>query len=106
MKTTIQEVLLIAYTSFSKRQLCEIKTRSKDRNLSSIHRLELACCNGMLYEMLPEIIPAIKSGEKLNLWSIETKRFFLRILTGTQPAYITKESSLDPHIFLSKYRMS
>jgi hypothetical protein len=106
MKTVIQEVLLMTNTSFSKRQLFETRTRKSNDRLTPENQLEIACSNGLLYEMLPEINPATGFKEKLFLWSIETKKYFLRILIGTHPRYAIKESSLDPHIFLTKYWMN
>jgi hypothetical protein len=106
MNTTVQEILLMTNTSFSKRQLCETRTHKSNRHLAPAEQLEVACCNGLLYEMLPEIMPATSPQEKSFLWATELKGSFLRILMGPQPVYVIRASSLDPHIFLSTYRMN
>jgi len=106
MNTTVQEILLMTNTSFSKRQLCETRTHKNDRHLAPAEQLEVACCNGLLYEMLPEIMPVTAPQEKPFLWVTELGGSFLRILMGLQPVYVIKESSLDPHIFLCKYKMN
>ena len=106
MKTTIQEVLLMTNTSFSKRLLCEINTSKRNNHHSSAHQLEAACWNGLLTEMLPEIIPASSPDKKLFLWSIEMKRSYLRIFMGIRPVTIRSEFSIDPYIFLRSQRMN
>src|SRR5690348_10469509 len=106
MKTTIQEVLLMTNTSFSKRLLCEINTQNRNGHLIPAQQLEAACWNGLLTEMLPEIIPESFSDIKLFLWNIETKRSYLRIFMGVRPVYISKPFSLDPYIFLEVQRLN
>jgi hypothetical protein len=105
-KTNSQEVLLMTNTTFSKRQLLETNESHSNDYSEPVEQLEVACCNGLLYEMLPEIMPATSSAEKLFLWAIIAKRSFLRILTGTEPVYIANRCSIDPHIFLANYKMS
>jgi hypothetical protein len=93
-------------TSFSKRRLYEINPHQKDNYRALAKQLETACWDGLLDEMLPEVISSAASGEKLFLWAIESKRFFLRILAGTRRRYFIKESSIDPHVFLSTWEMN
>jgi hypothetical protein len=106
MKTTIQEVLLMTNTSFSKRLLCEIKTQNRNNHHSSAHQLEAACWNGLLTEMLPEIVPASSPDKKLFLWGIEMKRSYLRIFMGIRPLTIRNDFSIDPYIFLRSQKMN
>jgi|SRR3954451_16288671 hypothetical protein len=105
-KTNSQEVLLMTNTTFSKRQLLETNKQDSYDQSAPIEQLEVACCNGLLYEMLPEIMPAMTRKEKLFLWAIITKGSFLRILMGTEPVHIVNRYSIDPHIFLASYKMS
>jgi hypothetical protein len=106
MKTTIQEVLLMTNTSFSKRLLCEINTQNRNDHLVPAQQLEAACWNGLLTEMLPEIIPVSSSDKKLFLWDIETKKSYLRIIMGVRPVTIRSDFSLDPYIFLGNQKLN
>jgi len=106
MKTTIQEVLLMTNTSFSKRLLCEMNTQNKNNHHSSVQQLEAACWNGLLNEMLPEIIPASSSDKKLFLWDIEMKKSYLRIIMGVRPVTIRSDFSVDPYIFFGNQKLN
>jgi len=106
MKTTIQEVLLMTNTSFSKRLLCEMNTQNKNNHHSSVQQLEAACWNGLLNEMLPEIIPASSSDKKLFLWDIKMKKSYLRIIMGVRPVTIRSDFSVDPYIFFGNQKLN
>jgi len=106
MKTNIQEVLLMTNTSFSKKVLCEINTQNRTDHLIPTQQLEAACWNGLLTEMLPEIIHTSSSDKKLFLWDIETKKAYLKIFMGNQPLTVTREFSIDPYIFIRSRQMN
>ena len=54
--STQQEVLLITGSSFASRQYSERETPEGSKNLSANDKLKEACWNGLLKEMLPEIL--------------------------------------------------
>ena len=85
-------------TSFSKRQLCGINTENKSDRLIPAQQLEAACWNGLLNDMLPELIPV--SSSKLFLWEVKSKKYYLNIFMSSTPVNIERESSVDPYIFL------
>ena len=99
-----QEILLMTATSFSHRQLCETNPLDKNNCFSTVEQLEAACWNGLLPEMLPEVVPA--TGNKLYLWQIDMRGSYLRLSMSNRPPYLERYFSLDPHIFLQAKRMN
>ncbi|HEY6975401.1 MAG TPA: hypothetical protein VH396_03870 [Chitinophagaceae bacterium] len=99
--TTQQEILLMTNATFSQRQLCKRDVSEHDKYLSRTEQLEDACWNGLLDEMLPEIIEKSTTGKKLHLRQIKHARCFLEIELCEYPNTIEKESSIDPYVFLS-----
>jgi len=78
-----REILLVTTSSLSNRQFCEKDSQEKNANLSPAERLEAACWNGVLYEILPEIMHDLPSGEKIYLWQVEMKQSCLKLNIGT-----------------------
>ncbi len=94
-----QEILLMTGTRFSARELTEKNVEDKNK-LSATEQLEDACWNGLLDEMLPELIQKTTKGKKLYLWHIRLCRSFLGIeLTESSPS-IDQELSIDPYFFV------
>ena len=101
MKTnsTQQEILLMTGTSFSTRQWCQ-KDDTKQTNYSEIEKLEDACWNGLLQEMLPEICEQKDKTKKLFLWQVKEGKSFIELELGETPEAVEKEFSIDPYSFL------
>jgi hypothetical protein len=95
-----QEILLMATTSFSKRQWSKIDSADNDK-LSGTEQLEEVCWNGLLNEMLPEIALKSESGKNLYLWQIRNGKSFLQIELCEFPQGIQKVYSIDPQFFLT-----
>ncbi len=102
MKTisTQQEILLITGSRFSQREWADKNDEGKNK-LSATEQLEEACWNGLLDEMLPELILKTTEGKKLFLWHIRHCKFFLEIEFGESEATIERELSIDPYLFCS-----
>lgn len=98
-KSIQQEILLITGTKFSERQWAEKLVEDKN-NLSAIEKLEEACWNGMLDEMLPEVVEKTIEGKKLFLWHIRQCRSFLEIELSDNSPVIERSSSIDPYFFV------
>ncbi|MBS1600906.1 MAG: hypothetical protein JST75_21980 [Bacteroidetes bacterium] len=99
-----QEILLVLGTSFSARECAE-----KDSNttlLSDKERLERACWNGLLHEMLPEIFEEADGDERLYLWRIKTSSNFLELELGQINYYMDAYFSIDPYSFLATESLS
>ena len=104
MKTvsTQQEVLLITGTSFSSRQWEEKDGSSNAKQLSEREKLEEACWNGLLKEMLPEIFDQIEHDKIMYMWQIREAASFLKIDLGELPETKEKYYSIDPYCFLAE----
>ena len=101
MKTiaTQQEILLITGTHFSEREWAEKNVEDKNK-LSGNEKLEDACWNGMLDEMLPEIVEKTIDGKKLFLWHIRHCQSFLEIDLSEESPMIERDFSIDPYFFV------
>jgi len=100
--SNIHEILLLTTTSFSHRQLCEKNDGDMQTHLTINEKLKTACWNGLLEEMLPEVLQSHNS-EKYFLWEVETRDSFLKIKLAAYPVRLDKYHSLDPYVF-SKMR--
>lgn len=96
------EILLFTTTSFSKRQLCEKDPEDKNGSRSSTEQLEAACWNGLLEDLLKEVIPAPTPDHKLFLWEVEREKSYLRLSMGETRPIFEDSAALDPHIFLTE----
>jgi hypothetical protein len=95
-----QEVLLITGTTFSSRQFSE-KDNSFDNKLhNEREKLEEACINGLLQEMLPELNVQSADSKKVYLWGIKEANSFIDFEYGELPEETDKYFSLDPYSFL------
>ncbi|MEO6330442.1 MAG: hypothetical protein ABIO55_16020 [Ginsengibacter sp.] len=94
-----QEILLMTGSKFSAREWAE-KNVIDNKKLSGIEQLEEACWNGLLDEMLPELVQKTTKGKKLSLWHIRHCRSFLGIELSESSPLIEAESSVDPYFFL------
>ena len=86
-------------TNFSSRELAEKNVEDQNK-LSATEQLEEACWNGLLDEMLPELIQKTTEGKKLFLWHIRHCRSFLGIGLSESPSFIDRESSIDPYLLV------
>ena len=103
--STQQEILLITGTKFSEREWAEKLVEDKNK-LSATEKLEDACWNGLLDEMLPEIVQKTDDGKKLFLWNIRNCRSFLEIELSDSSPVIDRENSIDPYLFVSEIPLS
>ena len=100
-QSTQQEILLITGTKFSEREWAEKIVEDKNK-LSATEKLEDACWNGLLDEMLPELIQKTEDGKKLFLWNVRNCKSFLEIELSDSSPVIERENSIDPYLFVSE----
>jgi hypothetical protein len=102
MKTisTQQEILLLTGTKFLEREWAEKLVEDKNK-LSAIEKLEDACWNGLLDEMLPEVVEKTTEGKKIFMWHVRQCRSFLEIELSDASPIIERENSIDPYLFTS-----
>ena len=90
-----QEVLLLTGTTFSQKQLCGRDDKSDSDKPEESEKLEKAIWEGLIDELLPEII----TNKKLQIWQIWDTEFSLQIELSKYPSK-EKSSSINPHYFL------
>lgn len=100
-RSTQQEILLITGTKFAEREWAEKLVEDKNK-LSATEKLEDACWNGLLGEMLPELVQKTTDGKNLFLWNIRQCRSFLEIELSDASPVIERENSIDPYLFVSQ----
>jgi len=100
------EILLFLGTIFSGRQLCEINTQENMRTLAPARKLEMACWNSLLDELLPEIMQIPSCTERLYMWDIQTGKTYLKIDRGVTQPVPKDDYSMDPHVFLCMLQMN
>jgi hypothetical protein len=103
MKTDIiqQEILLSATSTFSNRNWQYKETPQAGQTASNHEKLEEACWNGLLDELLPGIVEKSPSGKQLYLWQIRRGNAFLEIELCEYPMVIDQYLSIDPYAFAS-----
>ena len=90
-----QEIFLITGTHFSSRQ-CWQKLNENDHVGSEADQLQDACWNGLLRNMLPEIV---ENNKELYLWQIRENKSGIEIELGELPSEIEAYFSIDPYLF-------
>ena len=104
-KSTQQEILLMTGTKFSEREWAE-KNPDEKNKFSSMEKLEAACWNGILNEMLPEIMEKSSEGKDLFLWQIKKCNSFLQIELSESSSIMERRSSIDPYLFFPSLILS
>jgi len=101
MKTnsTQQEILLMTKSSFAQKQWCKKEFDDTNKDLTPEEKIEEACANGLIQELLPEAFN--NDNHKMYLWQMHPGFSFLQLELGELPLAVEKHFSLDPHNFLS-----
>jgi hypothetical protein len=101
-----QEILLLTGTTLAAANLCQSDGMEGKENLTANERLEVACWNGVLRELLPEVYLQAGEGRQLFLWQIREGESCLEINLGEVPLPIDKDYSLIPHYFVPALLLS
>jgi hypothetical protein len=104
--STQQEILLVTGTTFSLREFTVTSDGLDYNHLTEKQKLEVACWNGLLPEMLPEIFKQHSVNKKLYLWEIRETSSFIELELGEKYLEFEKEFSIDPYSFLPKQILS
>lgn len=99
-KSIQQEILLITNSGFLQRPWCETDEPNTHHHLTDKEQFEKACWDGLLQEMLPEIVEKTTEGKRLYLWQIKKTTSFFEIELGEFPSIPEKDYSIDPYSFL------
>jgi hypothetical protein len=97
------EILLFTGSQFGQRQLCSRDENDKGKQLSAKEELEKACWDGLLYELLPEMLHGNTTDHQQFIWQILQGKQYLYVLIGSDPATVLSENSLDPYFFTMNY---
>ena len=98
--TVHQEILLIKKSAFCLRQQFE-KYALEHRQPPYDEQLEIACWNGWLNTVFPEVLHTSSTGEKLYVWDITQAKVFLSIELCENPQMIDIQYSINPYAFLA-----
>lgn len=98
-KSTNQEILLMSNASFFNREWSELNNNKNDKQLSQREKLIHLCWNGMLKDMIPEIIQSGTNNNPLTLWEINQAGNLLDLRYGDFDQLINDELSINPYIF-------
>src|SRR5689334_17608522 len=100
-RTTLQqEILLVITSKISGRQMVERDERNNKDRLSKEEQLEADCWNGLIDELLPEVIRNMDSGKRLYVWNIRQGPSFLQVELSEFPVLVEKEYSINTIFFL------
>ncbi|MDP4218045.1 MAG: hypothetical protein Q8927_17720 [Bacteroidota bacterium] len=97
-----QEILLLTGTTLAATNLCNMSETEGKEDLTTNERLEEACWNGVLRELLPEVYLQPGEGRNLFLWQIREGESVLEINLGEVPLPIDRAFSIIPHYFIAE----
>lgn len=95
---TQQEVLLMTGSSFSTRQWAERTESARDSGTPE-EKLEEACWNGLLKELLPEVFGS-ENSRSMFLWKVRKSDSFLELELSESPMENDHATSIVPQYFL------
>ena len=98
--STQQEILLVTGSNFFQQQCFEKNEQDSNKNLSQKERIEEACWNGMLEDLLPGLIEKNAEGKSLLLWHIKHANAFLELDLCDSPEETDAYYSVSPHVFV------
>jgi hypothetical protein len=99
--TTNREILLQTGSSFFQRDWCELNNKYNDKKLSLKEQLINLCWNGMLKEMIPEILETDPGKKPLTLWEINESGNMLDLRYGDLDMEKNDEWSINPYVYLT-----
>lgn len=98
-----QEVLIFTSTTLSQKVLC--MKNSSSNNSPAIEELEEAFWDGLLNELVPEIMLSTLHS-KMVIWGVHAGKFYLLIDLADSPVITESILSIDPHLFSSEINMN
>ena len=104
--STQQEILLVTGTSFLTRGFCEPGNGLNYNHLTEKDKLKVACRNGLLPGMLPEIFELHSVNKKLYLWDMREGSIFIELKSSEIYLEVDMQFSVDPYSFLPMQLLS
>ena len=100
-----QEILVSTRTTLAKKVLFE--TNESNKNATPVEKFEEACWNGLLNEMISELMPYnLSQLEKIFIWGIRSGKSYLLVDLADAPFTIESLLSIDPCLFLPKMNLN
>ena len=99
--TQNQEILLISNSRFFQKDWSELKSNNTDKQHSQKDKLIHLCWNGMLNEMIPEILQPETGKKPLTLWEINESGNMLDLRYGEVDMEMNDEWSINPYVYLT-----
>ena len=93
-----QEILVFTGSNFCSRKFCKRNDESNGDH-SPMEELEKACWDGMLNEMLPELVGNFTERGNNYIWNTASGVNFLCINLSTCPMTTSKQASINPYFF-------
>ncbi len=94
------EVLLFTGSHFSKKQFC--KSNDNPFNNSFEDKLQKACWNGLIFQILPEITDYPLQKNENYVWEVIPAENFVDVKIGAAPYSVENGVSVNPYFFLSE----
>lgn len=95
------EIMLVTNSAFFKREWCELNAGKNEKLLSQKEQLIKLCWNGMLKEMIPEILVTAPGKKPLTLWEINDSGNLLDLRYGNSDEEINDVLSINPYVYLT-----
>jgi hypothetical protein len=96
-RATNHEVLLFTGTNFSKKQFCNKDYRQLDNSLED--QLQRACWNGLIFEILQDILEHPSQKNSSFIWEVIPAENFIDVKIGVAPYSIEYAMSVNPYFF-------
>jgi len=98
---TQQEILLNMDARFLTADWCLRNETDKPDTRTEKEKLEEACWNGVLREIMPELFRSSVDARGLTLWKVRNMESVLELELSDYPAVVDKYYSITPHLFLA-----
>ncbi len=99
--STNLEIMLVTNSSFFKKDWCELHADKNETLLSQKEQLIKLCWNGMLKEMIPEILQNENGKKPLTLWEINDSGNLLDLRYGDTDKEMNDGLSINPYVYLT-----
>jgi hypothetical protein len=100
---TQQEILLNKGAKFLANDWClkQAPDPNANNNRTSSEKLEEACWNGLLKNIIPELFSLENDTSKLTLWKVRQMSAFIELELADYPAATDRYFSINPYLFLT-----
>lgn len=98
---TQQEILINTNATFLAKDWCLKTDNEQASTKTEKEKLEEACWNGALRQLLPELFRTTVDAKDLPIWKIRELNEVFELELSDYPAAVDKYDSITPHLFLS-----